>query len=153
MATVNATSNATLNTEDTWIEIFPPAGCSVRIKRVRLSFAQTGTISDVAARLRVLRTSAAGATGTSFTPVEKRVAGAASVSTVNVKNGTTAFSVGTAVANSVMLDVAVNTRGIFEWIARDEDDYMYSDVNQRIVITLRVNVASYLCNVECDWIE
>jgi hypothetical protein len=148
--TINATSHATLNTEDTWIEMFPPANVSILLKRIRASFPHT-TASDVPARIRVTRSSAAGATGTSFTPVKRRPAAPASVTTVNVKNGTNAFTVGTVV--DVVVDAAVNTRGIFEWVARDEDDYISSGVNQRINVLMRVNQASTVSNVECDFEE
>ncbi len=147
---VNATSNSTINTEDTWIEIFPPANVSVILKRVRVSFPHT-TVSDVPARIRVTRSSAAGATGTAFTPVRRRPAAPASVSTVNIKNGTAAFTVGTLV--EIMLDSAVNSRGIFEWVARDEDDYILSGVNQRLNVLVRVNLASMVLNTECDFDE
>jgi len=147
---LNATANSTINTEDTWIELLPPANVSILLKRVRVSFPHT-TVSDVPARVRVTRASAAGATGTTGTIVKRRPAAPASVSTATVKNGTNAFSVGTVV--DVLLDTTVNTRGIFEWVSRDEDDYILSGVNQRLAILLRVNLASMVCNVECDWEE
>ena len=148
--TVNATANSTINTEDTWIEMFPPANVAILLKRIRVSFPHT-TVSDVPARIRVTRASAAGATGTSFTPIKRRPAAPAAVSTVNVKNGTSAFSVGTVV--DVVMDSSVNTRGIFEWVSRDEDDYILSGVNQRLCILVRVNLASMVLNVECDFEE
>lgn len=147
---VNATSNGTGNTEDTWIEIFPPANVSVILKRVRVSFPHT-TVLDVPARVRINRASAAGATGTAFTPIRRRPAAPASVSTVNIKNGTNAFSVGTVVETA--LDAAVNTRGVFEFVSRDENDHIQSGINQRLAIALRVNTASVVCNVECDYEE
>jgi hypothetical protein len=152
--TVNATSNATApsggGTEDTWIEMFPPANVAILLKRIRISFPHTA-VSDVPARVRITRSSAAGATGTSYTPVKTRPAAPASVTTVNIKNGTTAFSVGTVV--DVVLDSVVNTRGIFEWVARDETDFIVSGVNQRLNVLLRTNLASMVCNVECDYEE
>lgn len=148
--TVNATANGTPQTEETWIELLPPANVSILLKRVRVSFAHT-TVSDVPARIRVTRSSAAGATGTAATFVKRRPAAPAAVTGGNVKNGTSAFTVGTVV--DVLMDSAVNTRGIFEWVARDEDDYMVSGVNQRINVLLRVNLASMVCNVECDFEE
>jgi hypothetical protein len=148
--TINATANSGANTEDTWIEMFPPANVAILLKRIRISFPHT-TVSDAPARIRITRSSAAGATGTAFTPIKTRPAAPASVTTVNVKNGTSAFSVGTVV--DVVLDSVVNTRGIFEWVARDETDFIVSGVNQRINVLLRVNVASMVCNVECDFEE
>jgi hypothetical protein len=151
-ADVNATSNATLATEDTWIELFPPAGVAIRIKRIRVSVSTAA--SDTITRVRVQRASAAGATGTAFTPTKRQPSTTgASATTCNVKNGTTAFSVGTAVANSVQLDVNFNDRGVFEWVARDDDDYIWSGVNERIAILLRDSVASIIHGVEVDWVE
>jgi len=147
---VNATSNSTLNTEDTFIELFPPSAVSILLKRVRVSFPFT-TVSDVPCEIRVTRASAAGATGTSGTIVERRPNGPASVTTVNVKNGTSAFSVGTVV--DTVIRATVNTRGVFEWVARDERDVIESGANQRMAITCKINVASCVTDVECDWEE
>jgi hypothetical protein len=149
-AVVNATSNGTINTEDTFIELFPPSGVSILLKRVRISFPHT-TVSDVPNEIRVTRASAAGATGTAFTPVERRPSGPASVTTCNVKNGTAAFSVGTVV--DTVIRGTVNSRGVFEWVARDERDIIESGVNQRMAITCKVNLVSMILDVECDWEE
>lgn|SRR5262245_32841351 len=146
----NATSNGTLNTEETYIEILPPANVSVLLKRVCLSFPHT-TVSDVIAELRIVRTSSAGATGTSFTPTKTRVASPASVSTVNVKNGTNAFTVGT--VTDQMWRLATNTRGIVEWVARDERDIIESAVNGRLVVTGKINLASMVFDCECTFEE
>lgn len=148
--TVNATANGSVNTEDTWIEMFPPSGVSIILKRIRVSFPHT-TVSDVPCRIRVTRSSAAGATGTTFIPIKRRPEAPAAVSAANVKNGATAFSVGTVV--DIVFDTAVNTRGIFEWVSRDEDDYIMSGVNQRLNVLVRVNLASMVLNVECDFEE
>lgn len=147
--TVNATSNATANTEDTFIELFPPANVAAIVKRIRVSF--TPTPADNTARIRMKRVSAAGATGTSGTIVKKRPSSAATVSTSTVKNGTTAFTVGTLV--DLVLDTAVNTRGIYEWVPRDDSDYIVSGVNQRISLTLSVSAVSQVATAEMEWEE
>ena len=149
-ATVSATGNSSINTEDTWIEMFPPANVSILLKRIRIS-CNHGTAQDVPIRVRIVRTSAAGATGTAFTPIKLRPAAPASVTTCNVKNGTSAFTVGTAV--DVVVDTVFNSRGIFEWVARDESDFIVSGVNQRIIVGLRGNLVSLLMSAECDWGE
>jgi len=147
---VNATSHATLNTEESWIEILPPSAVSVLLKRVRVSFPFT-TVSDVPCEIRVVRSSAGGATGTSGTITERRPNGPASVSTSTIKNGTSAFTVGTVV--DTVMRATVNTRGVFEWVARDERDIIESGTNQRVCILLKINVASCVTDVECDWEE
>jgi hypothetical protein len=146
---VNATSNTSINTEDTFIELLPPANVSIILKRIRVSI--TTAASDTAVRIRVKRVSAAGATGTSGTIVKRRPAAPAAVATSTVKNGTTAFTVGTLV--DTVMDTAVNARGIFEWVSRDEDDYIISGVQQRLSITISNSAASIVHTVECDWEE
>lgn len=147
--TVNATSNTSTSTEDTFIELFPPANVSILLKRVRISL--TTPALDTQMSVRVTRASAAGATGTSFTPIERRPAGPASVTTVNVKNGTSAFTVGTVV--DVLMNTAFNGRGLFEWVARDERDIIESGVNQRMGILFKSGTASTVITAECDWEE
>lgn len=147
---VNATSNSTLNTEETYIEILPPANVSVKLTAFRLSCPHT-TVQDVPMEVRVLRTSTGGATGTAFTPTKTRVASPASVSTVVVKNGTSAFTVGTVVDQ--LRRITANTRGVLEWVARDEYDKLESGVNQRIIITGKINVASFVFDCECSFEE
>lgn len=149
-ATVSATGNGTINTEDTFIEMFPPSNVSILLKRIRIS-CNHGTAQDVPIRARITRSSAAGATGTAFTPIKLRPTAPASVTTCNVKNGTSAFTVGTVV--DVVLDSVFNARGIFEWVARDESDFIVSGVNQRINVLLRGNLISLLMSAECDWEE
>jgi hypothetical protein len=146
----NATSNTGANTEDRWIEILPPANVSVVLRSIRVSFPHT-TVLDVIARVRVARTSDAGATGTAFTPTKTRVASPAAVSTVNIKNTTNAFSVGT--VTDQLLDASFNSRGNFEWVARDERHMLESAVNGRIVVFLRINNASVVGTVECTFEE
>ncbi len=149
-AVINATSNSTLNTEDTFVELLPPSAVSILLKRIRVSFPFT-TVSDVPCEIRVVRSSAGGATGTVGGIVERRPNGPASVTTNMVKNGTTAFSVGTVV--DTVLRATVNTRGVFEWVARDERDVIESGTNQRLGITCKIGVASCVTDVEVDWEE
>lgn len=147
--TVNATSNATANTEDTFIELLPPSGVALILKRIRISL--SGTPADNATRIRVKRVSAAGATGTGGTIAKKRPTAPAAVSTSTVKNGTTAFTVGTLV--DTVLDASTNQRGIYEWVARDEDDYIVSNANQRVSVTIASSAVSIVHGVEAEWEE
>lgn len=147
--TVNATSNGTANTEDTFIELLPPANVVLLLKRVRISF--TPTPVDNTVRVRIKRVSAAGATGTAGTVVKKRPTAPAAVSTSTVKNGTSVFTVGTLV--DTVLDAGVNTRGVFEWVSRDEDDYIVSNINQRVAITAACTAVSMVLTAEAEWEE
>ncbi len=147
--TVNATSNTSVSTEDTFIELFPPSAVSILLKRVRVSL--TTPALDTQVSVRVTRASAAGSTGTAFTVMERRPSGPATVTTVNVKNGTAAFTVGTVV--DVLLNTAFNGRGLFEWVARDERDIMESGLNQRMGILVKSGTASTVITAECDYEE
>jgi hypothetical protein len=147
--TVNATSNTSVSTEDTFIELFPPSAVSILLKRVRVAL--TTPALDTQVSLRVTRASAAGATGTAGTIVERRPNGPASVTTVNVKNGTSAFTVGTVV--DTLFKTSFNGRGLFEWVARDERDIIESGANQRLNIIVQSGTASTVMNVDCDWEE
>ena len=149
-AVVNATSNTSAATDDTFIEIFPPSGVAVQLKRIRVSVAHL-TALDLYIRVKVNRASAAGATGTAYTPKKRRPGGPASVATCNVKNGTTAFTQGTVV--DTMIDVVFNGRGLFEWVARDDNDFITSGVNERLAVVCRSGTASTILNVEADWEE
>lgn len=153
IVTVNATSNSTLNTEDTWIELLPPSGVSIFITRITISLTHT-TVQDVPCRLRVHRTSSAGATGSNFTPIKVRpLAPASSIinTSCQVKNGTSAFTVGTTV--DVLKDTAFNSRGLYEWIPRDDSGKLESNSNQRLAILLRINAASIVATVEVEYEE
>jgi hypothetical protein len=85
-----ATSNATANTEDEFVELTGASGVSFFLKRVRISCNTPN--SDVAITPRVVSLSAAGSGGTSGTVVKKRPLSPAATSTVKIKNGTTAFT-------------------------------------------------------------
>lgn len=150
-AVSGASTSATQNTDQTFIELLPPSGVSIQLKRIRASF--TGAATDVMIRIRVNRVSAAGATGTSGTIVKKRPGSPAAVTTSTIKNAASAFSVGTLV--DTPLDVNVNSRGVFEWIARDEFDIIESGVNQRIAIsaTNSSSAVAQTMTMEADWLE
>lgn len=91
---VNATSNTTINTEDTFVEI----DGFVTIKKVivRLGDGTDASGLDNNYRVRIVNKTVLGATGTAGTenPRRYRDDRAAGIATL-VKNGTTAFSVGT----------------------------------------------------------
>jgi len=152
-ANVNATSNATANTDDVFILLKAAASQTILLKRVRVSFAAT-TPADWEAQISVGRDSATGTVTTSaaFTPIKRRQAGPASVSTAQTKSTTNSFAEGTNVDKPIK--ASVNTRSVFEWIARDEYDYIESPLSASYIsIIVQVSTASYLVNAECDWEE
>lgn len=146
----SATSNTSGGTEDTWLEIFPPANVSVTIKRLLIGSLDT-TVSDGYILPRWRRASTAGSGGTAATIIKLRPESPDSVCTVTRKVTTVAFSIGTSVAEITVS--CFNARGIWEWVARDADDKVSSDVNQRISLLLRTQAASHDLTVQCDWEE
>ena len=119
--TVNATSNATPNTEDTFVEL---SVNPIKVKRIRVRLGDgTGTAGvDNDYRVRVVRKTAAGVGGTAGTAVRMKQSDRSSGVTATVKNGTSTFSTATL---GDIIDAAVkNGRETYEWIARDEIDYI-----------------------------
>lgn len=145
--------------EDIFIELFPPSGVSIAIKRVKVTFAILTPIDDIIRQTSaifsgVARYTTAGSGGVSFTPVPKFTSKQTpSVTTCNIKNGTTGFAIGT--RTDKLMFISVNSKGAFEWVARDKDDYLWSGVNERLAITLNfaTGATTKICNVECDFIE
>jgi hypothetical protein len=150
---VNATSNSASNTDDTFIEIKNAAGMSAMLKRVRVSFPAT-TPADNEVQVQVKRNSAAGAGGSAFVALKRRQnAPSSAASAVNIKNGTASFTVGT--NTDIPIRASVNQRSVFEWIARDEYDYIEAvpGTGGYIAVVVQVSAASQLINAECDWEE
>ena len=153
IANVQATSNTSANTLDTFIEITAPSGVQFKVKRFRVAFGdgtQTAGVDNHFA-FRTVRKSVAGATGSTFTAIKKNANVGASGCTVKVKNGTTAFSVGT-VTDTIDI-VAINGRMVYEWIARDDDDMIVVAAAGIFGIHLQSAVASQLFTVSCEWME
>jgi hypothetical protein len=121
--TFNATSNGTINTQDTFIEL---SGVVVNVKRVRVRLgdgtATAGVDNDW--RVDLVRKSAAGTatSGSTPTPVRMRITGRTSGATVTTKNGANGFTTPTVL--ETVDTVIVNGRAIYEWVARDETDYI-----------------------------
>lgn len=153
-ATVNATSNGTVNTQDTFIEL---SGVILGVKRIRARLgdgtATAGLDNDW--RIDIVRKTAGGATGTSGTAVKLNVMGAASGATVTVKNGTSAFT--TATIQNTIDTAVVNGRAIFEWVARDEDDFVRNHITLgsggMIGILIQSAVVSQKFQVTAYWVE
>jgi hypothetical protein len=149
---VAATSNSSANTDDVFLLIKAAAGLTILLKRIRVSFPAT-TPADWEALVKVQRASGTGA-GTTLvgTALKRRQSGPASGSSFGTKSTTNSFATGTVVDTPI--SSAVNTRSVFEWIARDEYDYIESPIAASyIAIVVQVSTASYLVNCECDWEE
>lgn len=137
--TVNATSNSSTNTADTFVEL---SGVILGIKRIRARLgdgtATAGVDNDWL--LSIVRKTAGGATGTGGTAVRMNKMGAAAGATVTVKNGTSAFT--TATIDQTIDTAVVNGRAIFEWVARDEDDIYRNHITLGSGGMLGVTIAS-----------
>ena len=106
------------NTDKLAIEITAPSNTTIKIKKIRVSHGNgTGTITtDYYKTVKLVRESAAGTGGTSYTPVKMN---ANSVdSTATVKTGP--FTVGTITDTVNILSVHSGTD--FLWSAADEND-------------------------------
>jgi hypothetical protein len=154
VTTVNATSNSSANTADTFIEL---SGVILGIKRIRVRLGDgTGTAGvDNDFLINIARKTAGGATGTGGTITKMNIMGAASGATVNVKNGTAVFT--TATQQAVLDSAVVNGRAIYEWVARDEDDIIRNHITLGSGGMLAINIASSVVSqkfqVSVYWIE
>lgn len=151
-------SNATLNTEDTFLEL---SGTVVYIKRVRARL--MGTSATVLAtagldndwKIRLVRKTAGGATGTAGTAVRMNQQSRTSGATVTIKNTTTAFT--TATLGDIVDSAVVNGRAIYEWVARDDDDMIITHPTLAsggmFAILITSAVASQVFDISCFWDE
>jgi len=119
--TTNQTSNATLNTEDTFVEL---SVGNLRIKKVvvRLGDGQGTVGADNDWKVRLVRKTAGGATGTGGTAVRNDQIDRTSAATVTVKNTTSTFT--TATLGDIIDAQIKNGRETYLFIARDQYDYI-----------------------------
>ena len=156
IVTVNATSNTTINTEDTFVEL-TLAGQTVKVKAIRVRLgdgtATAGVDNDY--RVRVVRKTAGGATGTAGTEVRKQQSDRLAGIVALVKNGTTAFT--TATLGDIIDQVVKNGRETYEWIAKDEQDAIHSHSTLTsggiVAILVQSAVVSQKFQVTVEWDE
>jgi hypothetical protein len=149
---VNATSNASGNTNDTFLQINNGTSMSAMLKRVRVSFPAT-TPADNEVQVSVVRNSTAGSGGSAFVALKRRQNAPTGVATIQIKNGTASFTVGT--TTDTPIRASVNQRSVFEWIARDEYDYIEAVPGTLgfIAVAVQCSAASQLINAEADYEE
>jgi hypothetical protein len=146
---VQATSNSTAGTEDEFVELKSGSGLTLLIKRVRVDIYTPS--QDSVSTIRLLRNSAAGSTGVAYTPLKKRQGAPGSAATCNVKNTTSAFSVGTNVDNPDRVDV--NGRAIWEWIPRGSEEFIETGSNGYFAVGIKCSTASVVHDVTVEWEE
>ena len=120
-STVNATSNTSINTEDTFVEISVnnPKIYGVKV-RLGDGTATAGVDNDY--RVRVVRKTAGGATGTGGTAVRLDQVDQTTGATVTVKNGTAAFT--TATLGDIIDTVVKNGRETYDFFYSNAIDYI-----------------------------
>jgi hypothetical protein len=153
---VQATSNSTINTEDVFIELKAAASTTFKVKRVRVGFSDgtDTTGQDNHFRIKFARwdTTTAG-TSSTLTPVPKDQNKAASgLTSAKGKTTTTALALGTGTVTVVDL-ISVNGRALYEWLARDEDDYIVVKPAGCFAVVLQSAVVSQKFTVTCEWVE
>jgi hypothetical protein len=152
--TVNATSNGTVNTEDTFVEL---SGLVVGILRVeaRLGDGTATAGLDNDWRIRLVRKTAGGATGTGGTAVRFDQEGRTSGATVTVKNTTSAFT--TATLGDVIYTQVCNGRALFQWMPRSDDEIIRTHVTLgsggMFAVLIQSSVVSQKFQVNVLWSE
>jgi hypothetical protein len=155
LVNVQATSNSTINTEDTFIEIKAAASVIFKVKRVRVGFGdgtQTAGV-DNHFRIKFARwdTKTGGTTATP-TIIAKNANLAAASASAKTKSGTTACALGTTNVQTVDL-ISVNGRALYEFLARDEEDYIVVKPASCFGIVLQSSVVSQLFTATVEWVE
>jgi hypothetical protein len=156
VANVQATSNTSINTEDTFIELKAPASVTIKVKRVRVGFSDGTATAGVDNHFRVKLArwdTTTGGSATTFTPIARNANAPASILTsAKIKNGTTALALGT--TNVTIVDlISVNGRALYEWLARDDDDMIVVKAAGLFAVVIQSAVASQLFTATCDWVE
>jgi len=154
---VQATSNTTINTEDLFLELKAPTGVTIKIKRVRVGFSDgTDTAGqDNYFRIKLVRydTSTAGTTvAPGIDRVPKNANMPAATATSKGKSTTTACVIGTTNVQPVDL-IPPNARALYEFIARDEDDYIVVKPASCFCVAIQSAVASQKFTVTVEHVE
>ena len=152
---VSATSNTTINTADVFLELKAPAAVTIKIKRVRVGFSDgTATIGvDNYFMVKLYRwdTTTAGSS-TTFTPVLRNANLPVAVATCKIKTTTTALALGT--TNVTIVDqISVNGRALYEWLARDDDDMIVVKPASLFAVVIQSGVVSQKFTVTVDHVE
>jgi len=148
-AQVTGTSNSVAGTEDTFVEVSFAASSAGRIRRVLVSV-ETAS-QDTRSIVLFKRVSAAGATGAAYTPTKADAQMRTPASTTNIKNGATAFTVGTLV--DTPRRVNINGRAIYEWVPRNAQEEIVVVGGNRFALTITCSAASVIHGVTVEWEE
>jgi hypothetical protein len=155
--TMNATSNTSINTDDVFVELGAASGNQFKVKRVRVGYGDgSQTVGlDNHFKVKLYRWDVTtGGSSSAGVIVKKNPLSPTAVTAAKIKTTTTALALGG--TNVEILDnVNPNNRAIFEWIARDEDDYWWSKAGTAaffaVVIASAVTAQKFQVTVE--WME
>jgi hypothetical protein len=154
-ANVQATSNTSTSTDDTFLEVKAAASTIIKIKRIRVGFGD-GTLTagvDNHFRIKLMRwDTTTGGTSASFTPIKKNANASAAAATVKIKSGTTALALGTTNVETVDI-IGPNGRALWEWVARDDDDMIQVKAAGLFAVVIASPVASQKFSVTVEWVE
>ena len=150
---VIATSNATSNTEDVFIEIQAASGKQFKLKRWAIFYrgdANAPATNTVEARLlKVVSGTGGSGTSATFQPTDPLMPTA--VSTGTVKNGSTALALG---GTPTVLDIAsVNEYGFYDWATNDPAEYWASGASGFMEIVLKDSQAARQFSVKAVVVE
>lgn len=156
---VSATSNSSTNTADVFVELKAPSAITIKVKRVRVGFSDgTATAGvDNYFMVKLYRwDTTTGGSSTAFTPIPRNANSPISVlpasGSCKVKTTTTALALGT--TNVTIVDqVSVNGRALYEWLARDDDDMIVVKPASLFAVVLASGVVSQKFTVTVDHVE
>jgi hypothetical protein len=155
-ANVQATSNSSANTDDLFIELNPTSGLTFKVKRIRCGYsdgtATAGVDNHFKIKLQRWDTTTAGSSSAFTAVLRDKSTGRAAITTVKIKNGTTALAAGTGNVETVDI-ISPNGRALYEFLARDDDDMIKVKASQLFGIVLASPVVSQKFTVSCDWVE
>lgn len=172
---VTATSNSVANTQDVFIELACATSQVIKIKRVRVGFGsgtQTAGVDNsfLVQFYRYTTTSTTTPTTLAY-PASVSTSGLSAgnfwtarspanaltshVTSAKVKNGATAYTLGT---GSIQLvdQIAPNGRALYEWLARDDDDMIFTvgaAAAECFAVAITSPVASQVFTMTLDYIE
>ena len=156
--TQSATSNASGNTEDVWIEVTAPAGQEIDLKRLKIFYDGGATaVGDNTVSVRVVsfssRAIGAVSSATIGTASPTALYSRVTSCTVDVKNGSTAFGFSSNGVGSVFLQPRFNERGFYEWVPRDYTEFIEGVPGGTFAVILKNSAVSRVMITELEWEE
>jgi hypothetical protein len=145
---VEANTNSSAGTEDQFVELKAAASTSLLVKRVAIS---CNTVSsDALITIRFITSANAGSGGTSGTAVPKRKLAPASTATVNIKNASNNFTLGSSPTTVDRRNM--NGRASLEWIPLGNEELIESPSGGYFIVAAKAT-ATVSLDVSVEWDE